>query len=310
MTVIRTYDAAGSGFQMDSATSNGILLDDGSPAPDVTLLSNTGSELSFEVTSPFPFRYFTVGYSLAYPNITIGYINAYDQNHAIALSVGSIDLTISLTDSPLAIPLLTGNDSITGNKYNDRIYAGPGADQIYGAAGADRLHGNNGNDLIHAGSGADRLFGEGDNDVLYGEGGSDILNGGGGQDMLLGGGGNDTLLGLGGADTLSGGKGKDVFKYATAKQGNDQITDFHRAQSDKIQVVSKNFHKLAKGTLASGRFTANASGIAKDANDYFVFNTTTHTLYYDKDGSGSGAAVKLATFTNGANLRHTDIVVV
>ena len=53
----------------------------------------------------------------------------------------------------------------------------------------------------------------------------------------------------------------------------------------------------------------NDSGEASDGNDYFVFNTTTRTLHFDKDGNGAEAAVKLAIFGNKAVLFRKDILV-
>jgi hypothetical protein len=35
--------------------------------------------------------------------------------------------------------------------------------------------------------------------------------------------------------------------------------------------------------------------VAKDADDYLLYDTTTDKLYYDADGSGSGASVWVAT---------------
>jgi Ca2+-binding RTX toxin-like protein len=68
---------------------------------------------------------------------------------------------------------------------------------------------------------------------------------------------------------------------------------------------------------ASGRFIANdprfyaAAGATggHDADDRVIFDTTSGGLYYDADGSGSQAAVRLAG-TFGAPVAATDIVVV
>jgi Ca2+-binding RTX toxin-like protein len=71
-----------------------------------------------------------------------------------------------------------GNDTLTGNSQNDKIWGGDGVDTIYG---------NNGNDQIIAGRGNDVLYGGSGDDVILGESGSDIIDGGGGDDYLAGG---------------------------------------------------------------------------------------------------------------------------
>jgi len=50
---------------------------------------------------------------------------------------------------------------------------------------------------------------------------------------------------------------------------------------------------LSADNLAVGAGTRAAAYKAKDANDYLLYNTTSDLLYYDADGSGSGAAVAL-----------------
>lgn len=161
-----------------------------------------------------------------------------------------------------------------------------------------------GNDLDN------ELTGNKGNITLKGNSGNDILAGENGSDTLVGGNGKDKLIGSKGRDVLMGGKGSDKFKILDPSHNKDTITDFKRTQKDKIQVVSKNFKKLAKGKLASKYFVSNKFGIAKDKNDYFVFKIKNKTLYFDKDGSGSGSGVAIAKIGNGINLKNTDIVVV
>jgi Ca2+-binding RTX toxin-like protein len=166
------------------------------------------------------------------------------------------------------------------------------ADKLVGNGAINQLVGNNGNDT---------LLGNGGNDVLYGNDGRDTLQGNAGKDLLVGGDGNDRL---------TGGTQADKFRILNASSGMDTLTDFNRSQGDKVQVVSRNFRNLARGTLASGRFVANSSGLAQDSNDYFVFNTANKTLYFDRDGQGGQAGVAIAKLSNGVNLRNTDIVLV
>ncbi len=78
-----------------------------------------------------------------------------------------------------------------------------------------------GNDSLSGGAGEDTLFGEDGNDTLDGGSEADSLSGGTGADSLIGGSGNDTLNGGAGGDTLSGGSGMDFIDYRESDAGVD-----------------------------------------------------------------------------------------
>lgn len=143
-----------------------------------------------------------------------------------------------------AINGLAGDDRLDGNDGNDTITGGDGFDRINGNIGADFAYGGAGADWVVGGQNNDQLFGEaGDdivngnlgNDVCYGGVGSDIVRGGQGDDVLSGDEGDDWLSGDRGADNITGGLGADIF-YSFAGAGLDLITDFNRAQGDRIQL--------------------------------------------------------------------------
>ncbi|KAA0568841.1 hypothetical protein FZ029_32645 [Azospirillum sp. Sh1] len=117
--------------------------------------------------------------------------------------------------------------------------------------------------------------------------------------------GSDTLFGSSGADTLTGGAGADRFLFTGQNQGLDTITDFQAGQ-DRIEVVGSSFGNLPIGQLDTARFALNAPG---DADDRFVFNTTTGALSYDPDGNGAMSATTIAML-NVRSLSATDIWVV
>lgn len=143
-----------------------------------------------------------------------------------------------------AINGLAGDDRLDGNDGNDTITGGDGFDRINGNIGADFGYGGAGADWVVGGQNNDQLFGEaGDdivngnlgNDVCYGGVGGDIVRGGQGDDVLSGDEGDDWLSGDRGADNITGGLGADIF-YSFAGAGLDLITDFNRAQGDRIQL--------------------------------------------------------------------------
>ncbi|MFA6178734.1 MAG: calcium-binding protein [Candidatus Methylopumilus sp.] len=139
------------------------------------------------------------------------------------------------------------------------------------------------------------------------------------DDRFVGNSGNDTLTGGSGSDTFVFGKVHEqvVTGSATTVQtyvdtafnltGFDTITDFLHG-TDKLELNTDQYSALAGFTAAN--FVVGAGATAGDIDDYLIFDTTSHTLKYDADGSGAGAAVNIAVLTGVSTLTTADIVVV
>jgi Ca2+-binding RTX toxin-like protein len=136
--------------------------------------------------------------------------------------------------------------------------------------------------------------------------GNDTLIGGNGNDFLIAGSSNDTLIGGGDNDTLTGGGGADHFTFNSPTEGIDQITDFIKAQGDKIAVSAAGF---GGGLRAGGSVQLQLGTAANDALDRFIYTSSTGAFFFDKDGNGAIAQVQLATLSTGLSLTNTDIVV-
>jgi len=168
----------------------------------------------------------------------------------------------------------------------------------------------------NTGHGLDKLVsiehattGDGD-DLLTGNGLANRLAAGLGNDTINGGAGNDVISGGAGLDLLTGGAGADSFVFDTAFDiGNiDTVTDFS-VVDDRIQLANAVFTGLAGGVLNAAAFVANVSGLASDAADRVIYETDTGNLYFDADGTGSGAAVQFAVLTPGLALTSADFFV-
>ncbi|PVE23555.1 hypothetical protein DC522_15235 [Microvirga sp. KLBC 81] len=144
-------------------------------------------------------------------------------------------------------------------------------------------------------------------DKFVGGVGNDRLGGGAGNDTLVGGGGNDTLSGGTGKDTLTGNSGSDKFLFDVTPNRlyPDAITDFS-SRYDTFLLKRTIFKTLPTGTLPSKAFVLGK--VAKDADDRILYDKGTGGVYYDADGSGRIAAVKIATLTNKPTLYHHDFV--
>ncbi|MDO6588530.1 hypothetical protein Q4543_23980 [Salipiger sp. 1_MG-2023] len=128
-----------------------------------------------------------------------------------------------------------GNDTVSGNNYDNDIYAGAGNDVLNGNGGRDRIWGGSGADTIDGGRGDDDIYGNSQSDCIKGGLGNDTVNAGKGADIVYlgsgndvfddhsqagpygadyvqGDGGADTLLSVGGDDTLLGGDGPDFVR--------------------------------------------------------------------------------------------------
>ena len=117
------------------------------------------------------------------------------------------------------------------------------------------------------------------------------------NNIIVGNTGNNMIKGGVGNDTLTGNAGQDGFVFDTAlnaSSNKDVITDFN-VTDDTIYLENSIFTKLtAVGGLNIANFCSNTTGIASDADDFIVYNSTTGLLSYDADGNGAGASVAFA----------------
>ena len=164
--------------------------------------------------------------------------------------------------------------------------------------------------LVVGGTGSDKtLKGTASSDWISLDRGDDMIDAGFGFDSVLGGSGNDSLNGGGGRDTLSGGSGADRFvfdSYLSAATNIDTITDFNAAAGDRLVLDRAIFTTLNSGSsLSASTFRAGADLVsAATAEDRLLYDTSTGTLRYDADGSGSVYdAVPFATLTTAPSLR-------
>jgi Ca2+-binding RTX toxin-like protein len=163
-------------------------------------------------------------------------------------------------------------------------------ENVLGGTAADRLTGDGLDNLLNGSTG---------NDTLTSNGGLDTLIGGGGADLLRGGSGNDVIYGNGGNDALEGGDGADWLVFDTALNARSNV--------DKVSGFATGVDKLVLDDDIFTRFTGAARGApiaasnyrvgtaALDGDDYLIYNTGIDGLFYDADGSGAGAAIRIAT---------------
>jgi serralysin len=141
---------------------------------------------------------------------------------------------------------------------------------------------------------------------LTGNAADNRIEGNGGSNHLSGGGGDDTLIGRKGADSLTGGLGADNFIFCNIAEGGDNITDF--AAGDQLCFASSKFAGIAKGTLSASAFQLGDA--AHDNSDHFIFNASTHVLWFDSNGNAAGGMSKIATLSNGYELAPSDILLI
>ncbi len=237
------------------------------------------------------------------------------------------------------ISLGNGNDTYSGRfgTVTGQILGGGGNDTFVSGVGAEYFDGGEGLDTVSYASASVRLVVDlvngaltrgslalGDTlvsiegvitgnkaDILRGNDADNMLNGAAGTDVLTGAAGADTLIGGGGADSLTGGSGADAFLFYGTADFKDVITDFTQGE-DVIQIEGTAIGLGSyAGTLDASRFHSGTSNAAADIYDRLIFNTSTTTLWYDRDGSGSKfAAVLVADLQAGATLTLTDIVII
>jgi Ca2+-binding RTX toxin-like protein len=153
--------------------------------------------------------------------------------------------------------------------------------------------GNNTIENAVAGDGNDNITGTYFDNVIYGMRGNDTIRGGSGDDTISGGAGNDTLSGDDGSDRF-------LFDIALNAATNvDTILDFNLFPAefgrDSIWLDSSVF-TVFSGLVGSSMFHLGTS--AADGDDYILYDLATGNLFYDADGSGTGAATLFANLAN------------
>jgi Ca2+-binding RTX toxin-like protein len=129
------------------------------------------------------------------------------------------------------------------------------------------------------------------------------------DDILTGTLDNDILVGGLGNDTITGGAGGDQFTFNNLNEGLDTITDFLSSQGDKITVSAAGFGGgLAAGvSITAAQFVLGTTAL--NASNRFIYNTITGGLFFDGDGTGTLAAIQIATLSSKPTLTASDIVV-
>nr|WP_236547683.1 calcium-binding protein [Sphingomonas sp. AX6] len=209
------------------------------------------------------------------------------------------------------------NDTVDGNGVAIGTAAG---DTLTGLFGDDIYRVYSQNDVVRevAGQGNDTVFTSGNYQLR--EGGSIETFSAADQQSttglqmignslaqtIIGTDGADTIWGGAGNDTLTGRGGSDIFGFGEVGAANaDFISDF--AAGDFIGLSTTafaglgtdvDFNEFVNGTTAVG------------TNAQILYNQATGEIFYDADGTGSGAAVLFASVAAGTQLGFNDFDII
>jgi Ca2+-binding RTX toxin-like protein len=222
---------------------------------------------------------------------------------------------------------------LDGGRGSDVLIGMSGNDKLFGAAGNDILEGGSGNDALIGGAGSDTAYywrefapvtvylesgfaggaAAGDSFVsvenLVGSIYDDSLAAAAGG-SVHGFAGNDTIYSSAGDQVLTGGMGLDTIHLTgidngadrvvlNVGQGADTITSFNptvglAGGGDRLALDRTDFAAL--GARIDASEFVNAPGASATAGHaQLLFDTSNSRLYYDADGTGTGAAVHIAT---------------
>ena len=206
-----------------------------------------------------------------------------------------------------------GSYGVVVNLSTAAVTATVGGAAVTVAAGRARDNWNGTDTLLNIENVTGSLLGDyilgsaGNNNYLDGRDGNDTINGGAGNDVIYGGAGNDSL---------TGGTGADIFVFDAAPNAAtnvDRVLDFS-ALDDTIHLENGVMAGLGvSGVMLSANAFYAAAGAARamDQYDRVIYNTTTGDLYYDADGTGAAAAVRIGVISRAtsAPLSHLDFYV-
>jgi Ca2+-binding RTX toxin-like protein len=115
---------------------------------------------------------------------------------------------------------------------------------------------------------------------------------------------------------MAGGAGQDDFVFRSPPVDPffaDVVHDF-ASGADELLFDNNAFTALGGAgdfTLGDSRFLAAPGATSgQSVNHRLIYDTSTGDLYYDADGSGSGASIRVAALAGAPNLQATDISVI
>lgn len=231
----------------------------------------------------------------------------------------------------------TSSNTIDGGNGSDVLNGGGGTDHLNGGSGNDYFTMNTvGRDIVDGGSGRDIVYynfltsgvtmtlsaggsgtghGAATGDVLthvesiWGSDFNDTLRAASGG-TIYGNPGNDKIydaVGTNTRETLDGGDGNDIldgragngsdFFVLHAAQGFDTIRGFSATESDRFRIDQTEFG-LSSDSLNSNQVINATDNHATIAGPQFIFETDSHILWFDRDGTGVGnGAVEIAVLS-------------
>jgi len=335
------YGGSGSDQLYVTGSSNGNLLDGGSGNDNIFVDQGSHSNIiNGESGDDDIFLMITWGNNIVYGGSGDDQITLYATTGNDTINGGEGNDHITLKDS-------SGDHQINGGDGNDTIYAfqsqnnnvflgGNGSDVIILDGIGTTLQSVNGGNALDSlvlravytqaplsmqinpngtagsiNSGTHQIVTFKNIETLYlnGTNFDDTISGGNGNDTLAGGNGNDHLTGGKGSDTLAGNDGIDTFAFNGFSQGIDVISDFTVA-SDIISISATGFGGgLIAGSLGADQFVVGSA--AATADERFIYNDATGSLYFDQDGNANEfAQIELVGLATGLALTSNDFVVV
>ncbi len=191
----------------------------------------------------------------------------------------------------------TTDYSLLANDNGGAVLNNPTTTELVG-----KLFTPNPNTVINGTANVDTLIGTDGNDTLYGLAGNDTIYGGTGDDIIFGG---------AGVDLLFGGAGNDIFRFNRSTDGIDKINDFVTG-ADRIEIASAGFGGSSvvgnAGVLDASMFSLGTS--ATTSSQRFIYNNASGGLFFDADGIGGIAQVRIAQLVGNPTLTNDSFRIV
>jgi Ca2+-binding RTX toxin-like protein len=202
---------------------------------------------------------------------------------------------------------LFGDDVYRVYSQNDVVIetAGQGNDTVF-TSGNYQLRTGNSIEVLSAANQSSttglQLVGNELNQTIIGTAGGDTIWGGSGNDTLRGDGGNDTFgfaqSGAANVDTLADFAPGDFIGLYTGATNSFATQSFGALLSQGTSTTGLDQNEFVNGTTATGAFAQ------------VLYNQATGQVFFDADGTGSGAAVLFAQLAPNTGLGFNDFTLI